>query len=138
MSDAQASDGVPGDAMYRELVLEEYKHPRNKGRLAHPTHEARVRNPLCGDELILTLSVQGDVVSDVRFEGVGCAISQASASLFTDHVKGRRVSEVLSMDEREIVRLLGFAPNPMRMKCAVLALRGVADALEKGGSDNEP
>ena len=125
------ADDLAEDTMYRELILEEYKHPQNKGTLPHPTNTAHVRNPLCGDELTVTLIVKNDVINDVKFQGVGCAISQASASLFTEHIKRKTVDEVLAMDEQEIIALLGFAPNPMRMKCAVLALRGVANALEK-------
>ena len=133
MSPAEVANDT-ADAMYRELILEEYKHPHNKGAVEHPTHAAHVRNPLCGDELTMTLSVTNGVISDVKFQGVGCAISQAAASLFTEHIKGKKATDVLAMDEEEIVKLLGFAPNPMRMKCAVLALRGVADALEKKNS----
>lgn len=117
------------DAMYREIILEEYKHPRNKGRLAAPTNEARAKNPLCGDEITLTFDVADGVVRDVRFEGVGCAISQAAASLFTEHIKGRTVSEIAAMDEQTILNLLGITLNPMRMKCAVLVMKTTAKAL---------
>lgn len=118
------------DALYREIILEEYKHPKNHGRLERPTHVARIRNSSCGDELHVTLDVADDTIRDVRFEGTGCAVSQAAASLFTERIKGLAVADVQRMDEEEIVRLLGVRPNPMRMKCAVLVLRAVADALE--------
>lgn len=117
------------DAMYREIILEEYKHPRNKGRLATPTHEGRAKNPLCGDEITLTFDLSDGVIRDVRFEGVGCAISQAAASLFTEHIKGRPVAEVAAMDEQTILDLLSIQLNPMRMKCAVLVMKTAAKAL---------
>ncbi len=116
--------------LYRELILEEYKRPKNRGRLEGATHRATRANPLCGDELTLTLLVAEGRIADVRFEGEGCAISQAAASLFTEHIKGKRVAEVEAMDERTILKLLGIELNPMRMKCAVLVMGAVADALE--------
>lgn len=119
------------DSIYREVILEEYKQPRNKGRLEAPTHTSHVTNPLCGDEVTLNLNVQDGVVKDVRFDGAGCAISQASASLFTEHIKGRRVEEVMAMDEQEMLSLLGFTLNAMRMKCAVLIMRATAEALNE-------
>lgn len=121
------------DAVYRAIILEEYKHPRNKGELPGATHVARVRNLSCGDDITVMLAVRDGVIADARFQGVGCAVSQAAASLFTDHIKGRRVAEVEAMDEQTIIELFGFTPNPMRMKCALLVLRGAADALEGKG-----
>lgn len=117
------------DALYRELILEEYKHPQNKGRVASPTHEAHEHNPLCGDELTLTLSVTDGTIHEIKFDGKGCALSIASASLFTEHVKGRAVTEVQAMNEQELLQLLGVTPNPMRMKCVVLVMKALAHAL---------
>jgi nitrogen fixation protein NifU and related proteins len=125
----RGSDVAADESVYRAIVLEEFKRPRNKGALADATHTAHVRNPLCGDEIAIGLQITDGVVRDVRFDGAGCAVSQAASSLFTEHIKGMRVEEVAAMDEREIVALLGFRPNPMRMKCAVLPLRAVAAAL---------
>jgi nitrogen fixation NifU-like protein len=128
------SDAPLADAVYRDIIMEEYKHPRNKGGLSGVTHSARSRNLSCGDDITVRLLVRDGVVADVRFEGVGCAISQAAASLFTERIKGLSVAEVEAMDERVITELFGFTPNPMRMKCAVLALRATAEALEKKDS----
>jgi nitrogen fixation NifU-like protein len=119
------------DAIYRAIILEENKHPRNKGDLPGATHVARVRNLSCGDDLTVMLLVRDGMIADAHFQGVGCAVSQAAASLFTDHIKGKRVAEIEAMDERVITELFGFTPNPMRMKCALLVLRGAADALEE-------
>ena len=117
------------DELYRDLILEEYKHPRRKGALPGTTHTHLAKNPLCGDEITMHLRIEEDKVIDARFEGLGCAISQACASLFTDHLIGKTVQEISRMDEQVVLRLLGFTPNPMRMKCAVLALRATAGAL---------
>ncbi len=118
------------DALYRELILEEYKHPKNKGSVENPTSTCTKNNTLCGDKLTITLTVSDGVVTDVKFDGIGCAISLASASLFTEHIKGKAVAEIEQMDEKVILDLLGIELNPMRMKCAVLVLRAVAGALE--------
>ncbi len=115
--------------LYHELILEEYRHPRHKGRLPAPTHEARAHNPLCGDDLTVTLDVKDEVITDLKFDGHGCALSIAAASLYTDHILGRTVAEVCAMNEQDLLVLLGVTPNPQRMKCAVLIMRAVASAL---------
>lgn len=121
------------DALYREIILEEYKHPKNKGKLENATCSCGKKNPTCGDEITVDLLLSDGKISDVAFDGVGCAISQASASLFTEHIKGMTVAEVEKMDEQEILKLLGIDLNPMRMKCAVLVMRAVSGALEQQG-----
>jgi len=121
------------DALYREIILEEYKHPRNKGKLENATCSCEKKNPTCGDEITIDLNIDDGKLVDVAFDGVGCAISQASASLFTEHIKGLPVADVEKMDEQEILKLLGIDLNPMRMKCAVLVMRAVACALEEQG-----
>ena len=115
--------------LYREIILEEYKHPQNKGVLESHTHSRKEYNPLCGDEITITLDVREGLVFDVAWSGKGCAISQASASLFSAHIKGKKVSEVEKMTEKEILSLLGIELNPMRMKCAVLVMKATANAL---------
>jgi len=116
--------------LYRELILEEYKHPQNKGKIpgAASHHEL---NPLCGDEITVYLVVDQGTIKDVSWEGRGCAISLASASLFTEHIKGKSVAEVEAMDEKTILDLIGITPNPMRMKCAVLVMKTTANTLVK-------
>jgi nitrogen fixation NifU-like protein len=125
------------DALYREIILEEYKHPKNKGRLEHATCSCEKKNPSCGDEITVDLQIEEGKIVAVGFDGIGCAISQASASLFTEHIKGLTVAEVEQMDEQEILDLLGIDLNPMRMKCAVLVMRAVSCALESQGERNE-
>src|ERR671918_1203783 len=97
------------DALYREQILEHYKHPRNFGDLDDPDLEFEDNNPLCGDELKVQLRVDEDVrIADVRFSGHGCAISQASASMASEELKGMPVDELLALDKSFVLDLLGI------------------------------
>lgn len=116
-------------SMYREEILELYKHPENKGQLASPTHVAQRNNPLCGDKIAIHLVLEGGHIEDVRFDGESCAICTASASLITDAIKGKTKEEVISMDSEHIKTLLGTTIHPARMKCALLPLETIQEAL---------
>ena len=112
------------DAMYREEILEHYKRPHNWGELDGPDLEFEDANPLCGDELKVTLRVDAEGrVEDVRFTGHGCAISQASASMASDEIKGMKVDDVLRLDRAFVLDLLGIEISATRMKCALLSLK---------------
>lgn len=116
--------------MYQEQILDHYKHPRNKGPLPDATKNARDTNPLCGDEVVLHLKVDGsDRIADVRFEGQGCAISQASASLLTTIVRGLSVSDAEALDRDAILKKLGIPLSAVRLKCALLSLHVLKVAL---------
>lgn len=119
------------DDLYRDEILEHYREPHNFGTLDAPDAVHEGHNPLCGDRItmMLTVDAQGRV-SDVAFSGRGCAISQASASLLTDEVKGRPVSEVEAMKNQDILDLLGIDISPARLKCALLSLDTLQHALE--------
>lgn len=118
------------DELYRENILDHYKHPRNAGRLEEPAIAARELNPSCGDSVELFLMFDAcDRVADVKFEGRGCAVSMASVSLLTERIKGRPLADVLALGERDILGLLGIEVGPMRMKCAMLPLRALKSAL---------
>ena len=138
--------------LYQTTILDHNKKPRNFRVVEAASHEARGHNPLCGDELSVTLEVADGVVSDVGFQGSGCAISTASASMMTEAVKGRPVAEALALFERfhELVtgdptetpdvegvgKLMVFAgvrEFPMRVKCATLAWHTLRSALVGGG-----
>jgi nitrogen fixation NifU-like protein len=112
------------DDLYREQILDHYKHPHNWGELEHVDLEFHDLNPLCGDELTVQLAVDGEGrIADVRFSGHGCAISQASASMASDEVKGMKVEDVLRLDRSFVLDLLGIDISATRMKCALLSLK---------------
>ncbi len=137
--------------LYQEVILDHGKAPRNFGRPADATCESNGHNPLCGDTVTIYLSVEGDVIKDVGFEGRGCAISMASASMMTEMIKGHTVQEVEAMfqsfrglvapeeqvcapgfqapDLDKLIVLAGVREFPMRVKCATLAWHTLKAAL---------
>ena len=111
-------------SVYSEIILDYYRHPRNKGTLDHPHIKAKDSNPLCGDIIEMQLELDGnDSVKDVRFNGQGCAISQASASMLTELVKGKKLDDVRSISKEEILSLIGGQLSAVRLKCALLSLK---------------
>jgi len=137
-------------ALYQELILDHYRRPRNKGELEGATTSIVMKNPLCGDEVALHVKRDGDRVSDVRFSGRGCSISQASASMMTQLVKGKTADEIgqlrdtfrdmvmgtAAADSDEVVEtmgslraLSGVCKFPARVKCALLAWNALESAM---------
>ena len=114
------------DDLYRDYILDHYKNPRNHGELPDATHSYHDTNPLCGDEITMMLRVgDGERVEDVRFVGRGCAISQASASMLTEEVKGRTLDELRSLDREHVLGNLGITISPARVRCALLGLKAL-------------
>ena len=127
---------------YREYILDHYRNPRNYGKLDHPDVSASDSNPLCGDQVSMDLQIEGDQVTEVRFRGRGCAISQASASMLTEMIEGKTVEEVRGLGTEDILEALGIPISPARTKCAFLPLRVlhhglVLAGLEKPAADEE-
>ena len=120
------------DSLYREVILDHYKNPRGHGVIDGPDAEAEGQNPLCGDEVSIAVSFEGDTIADVRFQGRGCAISQAATSMLMDMVKGRSAEEVASMSREELLDEVGIPLTPVRLKCALLGLGVLKLALHKG------
>jgi nitrogen fixation NifU-like protein len=117
--------------MYQQQILDHYKHPRNFSVLESATNHAHVANPLCGDELDMYLSVEGEKISAISFQGRGCTIAVASASMLTEFLKNKTLAEAHALTNDDVVKLLGVPVNPARLKCATLSLEAVQQALKK-------
>ncbi len=134
--------------LYQEIILDHNRRPRNYGKLEHATHEAEGHNPLCGDEISVHLKIENDRITDITFDGQGCAISKASASLMTSRLKGRTLEEVraVAADVRDLLTgqdeeaadleklgdlaaLQGVRKYAVRVKCATLAWHALEAAL---------
>ncbi len=115
--------------MYQEEILEHYRHPHHHGKLEHATKIQAEHNPLCGDKLTFYLEIKNNVVVDVSFEGEGCAISQAAASMLTDEIIGKPITEIQQLQKEHVLNMLGIELGPTRLKCALLSLQGITRAL---------
>jgi|ETN01SMinimDraft_4_1059930.scaffolds.fasta_scaffold59996_2 nitrogen fixation NifU-like protein len=121
--------------MYQEHVLDHYREPQNFGNLKSPTHKSHSFNPICGDDVTITLEIKDDKVEDVKFDGKGCAISIAAASLVTDAIKGKTLKEVMKINTKDILEMLGIEVSAPRIKCALIALETIHNAI-KNKEDN--
>jgi nitrogen fixation NifU-like protein len=143
--------------LYQDIILDHGRHPRNLRALEHPTHLARGHNPLCGDRVTVYLAIDGDKIADVSFEGRGCAISTAAASLMTEVLKGKTLAEAqalfaqfhakvtggesgalsdaLEEDAERLEPLTGVKAYPARVKCATLPWHAFEAALKGGGAE---
>jgi nitrogen fixation NifU-like protein len=120
------------EQLYREVILDHYRSPRNHGLLEPRDAFAEGQNPLCGDEVAVSVRFgDGDVIEQVGFEGRGCAISQAATSMLTDLVKGRTAREVSLMERDELLEEIGIPLTPVRLKCAILGLGVLKVALHR-------
>jgi nitrogen fixation NifU-like protein len=134
--------------LYQQVILDHCKHPRNFHEMANPTCSAQGRNPLCGDQLKLFITLDGDLIKDISFLGSGCCISKASASLLTDNLKGKTKAEAQKMfdqvhemvttgemksDVGKLAVFAGVYKFPARVKCAILAWHAAKAALSGGG-----
>jgi nitrogen fixation protein NifU and related proteins len=119
------------DDFYRENILDHYKNPRNHGHIDHPSAVAEGVNPLCGDELAIELKVEDGIVTDVRYNGRGCAISQAAASMLSDAVKGKPLEELSEIGKDDVLDELGIPLSPIRLKCAMLSVGVLKVALNQ-------
>jgi nitrogen fixation NifU-like protein len=112
------------EQMYREVILDHYKNPHGHGLIENADAHAEGMNPLCGDEVTVSVKFAGDgeTIEQVGFEGRGCAISQAATSMLTDLVKGRTATEVATLPKEELLEEIGIPHTPVRIKCAILGL----------------
>jgi nitrogen fixation protein NifU and related proteins len=149
------------NSLYQELILQHYRKPRNRGSLEAPDAEIHMNNPVCGDEIVLHLRLSGDRIEAVRFQGQGCSISQASASMMAQKVEGMSVPEARALAARflemmhgsaeaardrelgDLRALAGVAKFPVRVKCALLAWNALEEAEKRarhpeGGAPGSP
>jgi nitrogen fixation NifU-like protein len=119
------------DNLYRDFILEHYRAPHNKGHLDPHDLEFADSNPTCGDEMSMTILLDEakDKIADVAFDGRGCAISQASASILTDDLRGKSLEEIKAMDPRQLLDELGVPIGPARLKCALLSYKVLQGAV---------
>ena len=156
MANREVEHPIHFDELYRELILDHYRSPRNQGELVKATAAAEGMNPSCGDELRLGILIAGNSVQDVRFVGQGCSISQASSSMMTEQIRGRSLDAVRAIADKiqhmltdngfdvdadaveigDLEALQGVARFPVRVKCALLAWKVLAQALAEA-TDSE-
>ena len=138
------------DDLYQEIILEHYKKPQNQGVIDNADFKIEGKNPFCGDEIKLSIKLKDDMIDQVAFQGAGCAISQASASLMTSKIKGKNVQDVKDLiadfagmvkgdgcthcvleEMDELMALKGVSEFPTRVKCALLAWNALKEGLER-------
>jgi len=128
------------DDLYKEIILDHYQHPHNHGTIPDADISYEDSNPLCGDKIRMDLKVHDGVVEDVKFSGKGCAISQASASMLTDEIKGKPLEEIRKLDKQVVLDMIGIPLGPTRIKCALLPLKVVkagAYGIQDWGDEDE-
>jgi len=126
------------DDLYRDYILEHYRKPHNFGVIEEPSATYEGANPLCGDRITMQLGVKDGVVEEIGFTSRGCAISQASASLLTDEVKGKPVEAVAGIEATDVLDLLGIDISPARLKCAMLSFESLQHLLADIGAKPLP
>ena len=127
------------DDIYREIILDHYRNPRNKGKLPHADVSSHDSNPLCGDEIDIHLKVEQGKIKDIKFEGRGCAISQASASMLTEMVLDKPLTAVKDLAKDDISENIGLMNlGPARIKCALLSLKVLKMGMINYYIDKDP
>jgi nitrogen fixation NifU-like protein len=125
--------------IYREIILDHYRNPRNKGRISDADVSFHDSNPLCGDEIDIHLKVEDDIVKDIKFEGRGCAISQASASMLTEMVMNKSLTSVKELGKNDILENIGLVNlGPARIKCALLSLKVLKMSMVEYYASKDP
>ena len=116
--------------LYKEYILDHYQNPRNFGKMEGADVSFSLSNPLCGDEVEVYLKFEGDKVSSIAWKGKGCVISQASVSMLTEELKGKKKEEILLLDKDFMLKLLKIPLGPNRLKCALLPLEAIQKAVK--------
>ncbi|PIR55526.1 SUF system NifU family Fe-S cluster assembly protein [Candidatus Peregrinibacteria bacterium CG10_big_fil_rev_8_21_14_0_10_36_19] len=115
--------------LYSEIILDYYKNPRNKGPLKDANAYSEEYNPSCGDKISIQLKIEDNKITKANFDGIGCAISQATTSMLTEEIIGKTIEEIKAMDTPDIINMLGIEISPGRIKCALLGLSTIKKAI---------
>ena len=115
--------------IYQDLILDHYHHPHNQGKINKPDRLIIVNNPLCGDKIEMMINFEKNKIKEIKFQGEGCVISNASASMLTDYVKGKSKQELKKLDSKFIIKMLGIDLGINRIKCALLPLEALRKLL---------
>jgi len=115
---------------YKELLMDHYRNPRNKGRIANPTFSTARYNPSCGDSVLFDVVLEGQIIKKIAFEGKGCVISQATCSIFTEYFVGKRIEDVLALTKEAIKDIIGMDLGNTRIKCALLSLVALQEGIK--------
>lgn len=124
------------DDLYKEELLEHYRNPQNYGKMQDADAAYHDFNPVCGDEVEVYLKISDGTLADVKFTGKGCAISQAAASIVTEHLKGKKIEAAKKMTQEEMLKLLPIEVSHLRIKCALLAMKAIQKAIFKYQGEN--
>ena len=125
------------DEIYRENILDHFKHPRNFGKLTEYNLSSKEFNPVCGDQIELFIKLKNNKVEDVKFTGKGCAISMASISMLTEKIRGLNLEELRNLNKEDILEMIGIQLGVVRMKCGLLSLKALLNGLSKLEEENE-
>ena len=116
-------------SIYQDIIIDHYRNPRNFGKIENPSGTVSLHNPLCGDQIEMSIILEKNKVKEARFVGRGCAISLASASMLTDKIKGMKKKGLINLDRDFIIKMLGIELSPNRLKCALLSLEAMKRIL---------
>ncbi len=115
--------------LYQQELMDHYRHPRNFGTLEQPDASSQVLNPSCGDIVVMQIGVKNDKLTEIRFQGTGCVLSMAAASMLTEFVLGKPLHELETLDKGVMQSLVGLTPGPTRLRCILLPLEALKEAL---------
>lgn len=117
--------------VYQEKLMDHYKNPQNKKKIINPDFSSGQQNPSCGDIILIEGKLESNIIQELGFDGSGCVVSQAAASMLLQNCLGKTVEEVLKLDKDDILKMVGIPLGPNRLKCALLSLEALQDSLKK-------
>lgn len=118
-------------SIYADQIIDLYKNPLNQGSLKNPNATNHAYNALCGDDITVDILIKKNTIQDIRHRSIGCAISQASMSLLTEDVKGKKISYAMKLEKEDVIGFLGVELGPVRLKCALLGLEAIHRAIQQ-------